>query len=306
VTVIRTVRGDVAPDALGMTYPHEHLLTMPPESVGDIDFRMDSDVCAIRELGFFREAGGQTIVEMTTRDYGRDAVGLRHLSETTDVHVICVTGWQKDAYCRTWVEGRSVDDLADEMIREIQQGIDDTELRAGAIKASSSRGQITPAEELVFRAAARAQQATGALITTHTEAGTYALEQVELLRSLGCNPARILIGHLDRLMDYDYHLAIVRTGASIGYDQIGKEKYYPDSLRIEFLLRLAADGYADRVILSGDMARRSSWPSYGSWGGPGLTHILWKFVPWLRERGMPAETIDQILVRNPARLLSMN
>jgi predicted metal-dependent phosphotriesterase family hydrolase len=158
----------------------------------------------------------------------------------------------------------------------------------------------------VFRAAALAQQATGALVTTHTEAGTYALEQVELLRSLGCDPAHILVGHLDRLMDYDYHLAIVRTGASIGYDQIGKEKYYPDSLRIEFLLRLAADGYADRVVLSGDMARRSSWPSYGSWGGPGLTHILWKFVPWLREHGMPAETIEQILVRNPARLLAMN
>ncbi|MDZ4716907.1 MAG: hypothetical protein SH847_00435 [Roseiflexaceae bacterium] len=308
MAIIRTVCGDIRPAELGPTYLHEHLLTAPPVIVTDPDFTMDSEVIAIGELQRFRDAGGRAIVEMTTHDYGRQPDGLRRVAQQADVHVIAVTGWQKHKISQNWVAERSINKLADGMIAEIEQGIegiDGSTVRAGLIKASSSLDRITAAEEKVFRAAARAHRETGALISTHTEAGTMALEQVALLRSEGVDPARMLIGHLDRKMDDAYHLAVLQTGAAIGYDQIGKEKYYPDALRIEFLLRFTQAGFTNQIALSGDMARRSSWPGYGNWGGPGLTHILWRFIPWLYERGMAAETIDQLLVKNPARLLTL-
>jgi predicted metal-dependent phosphotriesterase family hydrolase len=302
--VIQTVSGPIDAAGLGVTYLHEHLLTGPPALVADQDFTMDSREAASTELAFFYAAGGRAIVEMTTRDYGRDPAGLRSLSEQTGVRIIAVTGWQKDKLCRPWVAERSINDLADEMIRELGEGIEGTGVRAGLIKAASSFEKITPAEEKIFRAAARAQRETGALISTHTEAGTMGLEQIALLRSEGVDPARMLIGHADRRMDLEYHLAMLGAGATIGYDQVGKEKYYPDALRVEFLLKLAAAGFAERIALSCDLARRSNWPAYGGWGGPGLTFLLWRFVPWLRQRGMPAETIEAMLAQTPQRLLA--
>lgn len=303
---IRTVLGDIEPTALGITYMHEHVITHPPASVTDRDLAMESIAAATRELSHFHMAGGRALVEMTPRDYGRDPLALREISRVTGVHIICTTGWLKDAFCRPWTEERTINELAEEMIREITDGIDDTGVRAGVIKAASSLNAITPAEEKVFRAAARAHRETGALISTHTEKGTMALEQIDLLRSEGVTPERILVGHLDHKPDLNYWRAVARTGANLGIDQIGKEKYQPDRLRIELILAMAAEGYGTQLCLSSDLARTSYWPSYGGWGGPGLTYILWRFLPWLRERGLDVQQIEAMVIATPARLLTLN
>jgi len=284
---------------------HEHVITHPPASVTDRDLAMENIAAATRELCHFHLAGGRGMVEMTPRDYGRDPVAVREISAATGVHIVCTTGWLKDKFCRPWVQERTVDDLADEMIREITEGIDGTGVCAGVVKAASSLNMITPAEEKVFRAAARAHCQTGALITTHTEMGTMALEQIELLRSEGVAPERILIGHLDHKPDLDYWRAIAQTGANLGIDQIGKEKYLPDSQRIELILTMVAEGYASQLCLAGDLARKSYWPAYGPWCGPGLTYILWRFVPWLHERGLGDHQITAMFVDTPARLLQL-
>lgn len=303
--IIRTVSGDIAPEELGACYPHEHVLTRPPASVSDADLTMDSEEAAIRELGYFRLAGGGALVEMSPRDYGRDPEGLQRVAAASGVHLICTSGWHKDAFCRPWVEERSINSLADEIVREVVVGIDATGIRAGVIKAASSLNTITAAEEKVFRAAARAQRETGAVITTHTEAGTMALEQVELLRSEGVDPARIVIGHVDRKLELDYHRTLLATGVTVIYDQLSKEKYYPDSQRIKILGALIAEGFGDQLMLAGDLARKSYWPSYGTGGGPGLTYILWRFAPWLRESGVAADAVEAMLVQTPARVLQL-
>jgi phosphotriesterase-related protein len=302
---IRTVTGDIDARLLGITYPHEHLLTDPPTEVEDDDLRMGSVEAALQELASFQRAGGRAIVEMTPRDYGRMPEKLRIVSQQSGVHVIATSGWHKDKFSRRWVESRSVNDVADEIIREVEEGIDQTGVRAGVIKAASSLNQITPSEEKSFRAAARANLETGATITTHTEAGTMGLEQIELLKSEGVSPERVIIGHVDRNLDWDYHVALLNTGATMIYDQISKEKYYPDSKRVEFIIRLVAAGYGKQIMLSGDMARRSYWPSYGAWGGPGLTYILWRFVPWLVSEGLASDAVEDILIHTPARMLSI-
>ncbi len=305
MSIIRTVLGDIHPADLGVCYGHEHVLARPPETVTDPDLTMDSESAAIKELTWFREAGGQALVEMSTSDYGRDVVGLRRVSEKTGVHIIAATGFQKERMFNEIIRSMSVQEMTDLIIREVEVGVDQTGIRAGVIKAGTSENQITPTEDKVIRAAAQAHLATGAPISTHTQAGTMGLEQVELFTSLGVNPGHITIGHLDRNLDWDYHLKLAQTGIFLGYDHIGKTKYDPDSKRIDFILRLVAKGHGQQIVLGGDYARKSYRPSYGTGGGPGLTYILWRFIPWLRSKGLDEFTIEDLLVQNPTRSLTM-
>ena len=91
-------------------------------------------------------------------------------------------------------------------------------------------------------------------------------------------------------------------GAYLIYDQISKEKYVPDRDRIAMLLHLVADGYGDSLMLGGDFGRASYWTSNG--GGPGLSYILWRFVPWLISEGMSREAAHAMLVSNPANFFA--
>jgi phosphotriesterase-related protein len=217
--------------------------------------------------------------------------------------VISTTGWLKDAYCRPFVENKSVDELADEMIRDLTEGMSQTRIRAGVIKIATSLNKVTPAEEKVILAAARAARATGAPIITHTEAGTMAREQVEMLTAQGVEASRICLSHLDRHVRWDEHYAVVSWGANLIYDQISKEKYVPDAQRVELVKRMINEGFGDQIMLAGDMSRKSYWPAYGTGGGPGLTYILWRFVPWLRSAGLSNDAIHKLMVSNPARCL---
>ncbi|MEO8609660.1 MAG: phosphotriesterase-related protein [Chloroflexota bacterium] len=304
MSFIRTVCGDIDSGSLGITYMHEHLIGQSLKPDGDADMRLDSEAAASYELTLFRMAGGQAVVEMSPPDHSRNPSALRRLSEVTGIHIICVTGFIKGSSADPLVEGKSVDELADTMIRDVQDGIDETGIRAGVVKAGSSLNKITPNEEKMFRAAARAQRETGALISTHTEAGTMALEQIDLLRSEGVLAERILIGHMDRKLDWDYHVEVAKTGVTLGYDQFSKEKYYPDSQRVDFIARMTQAGYGEQIAISGDLARRSDLTSYG--GGPGYTFILWRILPWLRKQGLSADEIHQLVVETPKRLLSID
>lgn len=305
--MIRTVQGDILPEQLGICQMHEHLLGAPPEPYAslDPDLVMDSPKAATREMQLFHEAGGGGIVEMTPIDYNRDPAGLRKISTTTGVHIVAATGFLKDKFCRAWVADKSVDELADWFSRDIEHGIDDTGVRAGVVKAASSKNEITPAEEKVFKAAAKTSLATGVLISTHTEAGTMALEQIDLLTAAGVAPNRLLIGHLDRNLDWDLHKQIAERGVYMGYDHIGKEKYAPDSRRIEFIKSLIEMGKQTQLLMSCDLARKSYMPSYGTGGGPGFTYLLWRFVPWLRQNGVSEYDLQTVLVKNPAQALML-
>ena len=130
------------------------------------------------------------------------------------------------------------------------------------------------------------------------------LEQIELLTRAGVAPSSIVIGHLDRKLEWDYHLRIARSGVFLGYDQLAKEKYYPDSLRAEFISRLFDEGHGEQILLSGDLARRSYWYSYSRGKSLGFRHILTHFVPLLKDYDMTDSQVYTLLVENPARAFS--
>lgn len=305
--IVRTVTGDIKPDELGTTYCHEHLLWQLPSFVKpDLDLGLESMDAAIDELTSFKSAGGNAIIEMTTTELHRSPDRMRRISIQSGVKVICATGFHTSKYSEPFVENATVDDIVELMVQDVNVGIGGTNVRSGVIKASTSLNKASEGELKIMQAAATAHRMTGAPVSTHTEAGTFALWQIEILLGAGVPPNKILIGHLDRKMEWDYHLDIAKSGVFMGFDQIGKEKYAPDEARIEFILKLIEAGYSKQIMLAGDQARKSNWPSYGTEYGPGLTHILRNFVPYMLRRGIDRKAVYEMLVGNPKRFLTFD
>jgi phosphotriesterase-related protein len=285
--------------------PHEHVLGQPPPEFAKDDLLMDSRPAALDELYRFYAAGGRALVEMTTPDYARDAAGMLWLAQHSGVHLVAAAGFNKEKFSAAFLDA-PVEALAERFIGEIERGMDGTVVRAGLVKAASTLNEISPRAEKMFHAAAQAHLATGAPVSTHTEAGTMALEQIDLLTGDGVDAAHIVIGHLDRKLEWEYHLEIARRGVYLGFDQIGKEQYAPDALRVEFIVRLVQAGFGKQILLAGDMARRSYWKSYGDRHAPGLTYIPERFVPRLRQAGLSPAHIADLTVHNPARAFSFS
>jgi predicted metal-dependent phosphotriesterase family hydrolase len=126
---VRTVLGDVPLEELGRVYCHEHLLTRPGPRVtgaGD-DLRLDDEQRALDELQNFAEAGGGTLVEVTTAEFGRDAAGLARLARASGIVIVCTTGHVSEEYWRGVldVERTTEAALAAEFVAELIDGIGD-------------------------------------------------------------------------------------------------------------------------------------------------------------------------------------
>jgi len=302
---VRTIFRDIPPNTLGITHVHEHLVAHPPmwKIKEDPDLLIDDVNKGIEELRNFYKSGGKTLVECTAIDYGRDINALIKIAEQVpEVNLIVITGFNLGSYYPTWVYKKSVDELVDLMVTEVKKGIAGTRARAGVIKIGTSYNYIMAVEEKTLRAGAKAHIETGAPIISHTSLGTMAHEQIEILKDEGVDLGKVAFSHIDHNLDFWYQKKIAETGAYLVYDCIGKIKYYPDEWRIKLIKRLIDAGFAENILLSGDMARRSYFRAYG--GGPGLGFIITKFIPRLREEGFSQELIDKIFIENPARYLS--
>jgi phosphotriesterase-related protein len=296
---VQTVLGPIAAGDLGLTLSHEHLLTHP-SPVEDRDLILDDPTAAAAELATFRAAGGRAVLEVSPVDYGRDLPGLVALSRETGVHIVAATGLHKEEWSRPYTSRLDEDELTAMFTTELRDGVEG--VRPGVIKIGSSRDRITDGERKVFAAAARTQRSTGAAITTHTEAGRLALDQLDLLLRSGADAERVVIGHLDRLLDIEYHAAVLRKGANVAYDQVGKPKYASDRDRAAALAELVGRGYGAKLLISGDLGRRSYWRSHG--GAPGLEYIPRTFLAVLAAAGLTPAQAEALVVGNPARVFA--
>jgi predicted metal-dependent phosphotriesterase family hydrolase len=300
---IRTVLGDVDVAEMGFTMPHEHIFTSPQGHGSKVedDHMLNDRGKAIEMLEEFKSAGGHTIVEATPETWGRDASGMRSVSEETGVHVIACTGYICQEHgMQSEVTDWDIDYLAEVMVKDLTEGMDGTDVLAGWIKAGSAYLHITPNEEKVIRAACRAATEVGCVVHTHTTNGTMGIEQTEIAEDENFDMSRMIIAHVDRQPDAWYHRKMVEKGVSLIYDGPGKAKYYPDSIRIDVLKTLVAEGFEDQIMLTNDMGRRSHHKVWGY--GPGWTWIKERFLPRLLEEGFTQEQIDKFMISNPARM----
>lgn len=302
---IMTVLGPILPEELGICLHHEHLLCHPKAFASqDPDRVLDREDLAIEELEAFVTMNGRAIVECSPRDYGRNMAGLIRIAGKAPVHLVAVTGRHKHLHAAEMKNATDVAALESEFVADLREGADGTEGRAGVIKIGTSLNEVTAVEEATIRAAAIAHGVTGAPITTHTEGGTMAREQMSLLESYGVDPRRVIIGHLDRKLEFDYLVDVAKTGAFVSFDQVGKDNLDGDTDRAWMLLHLAEAGYAAQLLVSQDLARRSLFLAYG--GQPGLAYLLERFLLLLMEAGAEAMLVRKLLVENTASALTIH
>lgn len=311
---IRTVLGDVAASELGVTYAHEHLVIDGGRPVEREPEFLLNDVERIGdELRSAAASGLRTAVDAMPVDAGRNVLLLAELARRSGVRIVAVTGFHHDRYYGPshWSARVTEEELADCFVADLTEGIDAydyagpvvrrTEHRAGAIKVAGSQGGPSPRDARIFRAAADAHRRTGAPILTHCEAGTGALEQLRLLGDEGVPAERVILGHLDKVVDLGYHRELAAAGATLQYDQSFRWGDRPNGT-LELMEGMLAEGFADRMVLGMDAARFRYYRAYG--GTPGLAYLLTEFSAAMESRGLDATFRHRCFVETPARVLA--
>ncbi len=303
---VNTVAGPVPADDLGRTLMHEHTTILWPGA--EYDYRRPAPDTQLEvltaQLAKAKAAGIATIVDAAPGDLGRNVDIAREAGARAGVNIIAVTG-QYSYYRMPWYDSPAVakanptdaDDLAGNFVREIEQGIGDSGVRAGLIKVATDSGELSAYEERALRAAARAHRATGVGIITHTQDGLRGLEQTAIFADEGVDLSRVVIGHNDT-GDLRYLLEMLDCGVTLGYDRMGYEAFLPERVRMAALLTLLRMGYERQIVLSHDVV-----------GGYANTHVDMSYVsdvvvPRLLTEGIEEPVIDVLLIENPRRILA--
>jgi phosphotriesterase-related protein len=299
---IWTVRGPIQPSSLGRALMHEHLLCDVYRVSGQTAHLLNDERVACEELQYFRAAGGTALVETTPIDLGRNPEGLLRISAATDVHIIMGTGWYRQPFYPAEIDRLETNRLADMMVEDLTRGVGERGIRAGIIgEIGVNRDYATAAEERVHRAVGRAHRRTGAPISTHSSLFPVGLVQLELFREEGVDLSRVIIGHADTCLDHDYHTAILKAGAYVQFDTIGRSHMNADARRAEALVGLLREGWIERVLLSSDRCFRTDLKAYG---GLGYDYVFTEFFERLRAIGVEDAEIRTMTEENPQRVLA--
>lgn len=336
---VRTVLGDISPEALGITLGHEHLLIdlrglweEPPanraylvnqeptlENRGALmrnpydskaNLLLDDLDLSIRELQYYRAAGGQSLIDMTTVGIHPDPQALQTLSQRTGVHVVAGCGYYRQPLLPESLYDRSIEAIEDDLLTWLQQGMYGTTIKAGIMGELGTSSPIFPFEERQLRAAARIQQKTGASINVHPLIwGHEHLRILDILEEEGADLRRVAISHCDELIEPEWHARIAERGTVLSFDTFGSESYFDrdfsqeprDTDRIACILSLLDKGYGAQITLAHDICTRLQFHRYGGWG---WDHILTNIVPRLRHAGVSQQEINTMLIETPRRLLT--
>lgn len=339
---VQTVTGRISGSEMGITLPHEHILVdMRPfwsrpfrddemcfvdaevsmDMVGFLSHNMlackdnltlnDPDV-ATKELLRFKALGGQTIVEMTNRGISPKPQALRDISMKSGTNIVAGCGYYLAQTHPPSLEHKSVDQLAEEIIGDIQQGIDGTGVKPGIIGEIGTSHPLFENEKKVLRAAARAHRSTGLAVSVHMAwQGQHGEEVLDILESEKMDPTKVIIDHMDDMQEvtFEYQKAIAERGAYVELDCFGQENYvdsdnfiHPrDIERVKNLTRLVESGYIDRILISQDVYLKMYLRTYG---GYGYDHILRTILPMLKRSGLTERETDKIIKDNPRRAIA--
>ena len=312
---VQTVLGPIDPATLGFTLPHEHTaiaLWHIPNRWDYWELTADEPIITA-ELVHFRNAGGTALVDVTLPGVGRDPTWLVGLARATGLHLVMGGGWYRGAHypAEALIDRRSVDDLADELVREADEGIPlaglGTSVKTGIFgEIGTDKPWLSALEERVHRAVARASRGTGLAISTHAVMSDVGLAQLRAFETEGADLTRVVIGHADSYPVLGHYLEIIRRGANLEFDFLGMSftpmERHGEPRVIDLLLELLSRGHADRVLLSQDVCHNQQLRHYE---GSGYTYLQETFLPRLRARGVSEAEIDQLTIANPRRILTI-
>ena len=340
--MVQTVLGAVRAAELGVTLGHEHVFfdlrcyftrseddpdgvmaeaALAPERLWWIRTHpMNSRVnlvqeeleVAVEEVGLFREAGGTTLVDVTTVGLSPKPEALADVARRTGVGIVAGTGFyifgSYDKEVLEWEEAR----LADFFRRELLEGMGGTTVRAGLIGELGVSNPASDGEKRMLQAAANVQRELGVAVSLHPSWGPEgAMEAMRAAEEAGLEPGRTAISHCDNRFggEVERFVAAAKRGFMVELDSFGREIYYPhvnaqlpsDAERIRGLMALLDGGFGGQILVAQDICFSHELVRNG---GYGYAHFLRSVRPRLRKSGVSDTSVHHMLVDNPRRWLA--
>ena len=320
-TQVMTVTGPISSDELGFTLPHEHIyLDLMRDRFYINNFLSDMEMAEI-EVRRYSDAGGRTLVDLTSgglkgidQDLPFDAelnllahpIAVRDMAQKTGLNIILGCGWYRESYYPPGLWKMRTEEIAEGIVRDLTEGIDGTDVRAGIIgEIGAHFNRLSAIEERVLRAAGRAQVKTGVGLVTHATLGPHGLDQLDVLMQEGVDPRRVAIAHSGAFPIRKYHAEIARRGAFVSFDRMGMLPTFSEFERNRTLGNIKAiidAGHIDNLLLSHDVCYRSD---YAMNGGAGYDYLSTQGMAILGgEIGLTEEQFHTIMHDNPRRLLT--
>jgi len=313
---IQTLNNEVSVDQLGFTLIHEHLLFQFDEKFKEksIDFTR-------KELIKLKGNGGKTVVDLTPF---KKIHWLKEIAKEIDLNLLCCTGYYIEDVIKNFssldIFHLDSDRHSAFMEKEILEGIEDTKIKAAIIKVAGAGYTLTPWEEAVFTAAAKAQIKTKTPIATH--ACTGAAEQQRVLLKAGANPDYIFFSHIEAKFGWEgrnlkqqceHLLNIVKEGSYLLFNNFGFEFDTPKDEIIYILKYLSDKGYMNNLLISVDMNYQvneegsiilEAADGYPECEKRVYSYLLTDVVPVLKAAGFSSENVDTLFVKNPMRFFN--
>lgn len=315
---IQTVRGSIDSAQLGVTLMHEHVFVLDteilqnyPEEWGDEEKRVADAVTRLNEL---KSRGVDSIVDLTVIGLGRYIPRILEIARQTRINIIVATGvytyHDVPLYFHfrgpgTVLNGPEL--MVDMFVRDIQEGIADTGVKAGILKCATDEPGVTKDIERVLRATAQAHRKTGVPISTHTHAGRQVgRDQQRIFSEEGVDLSRVIIGHSGDTTDLKYLEELVGNGSYIGMDRFGIDTILPFEERVNTVAQMCQRGHAGKMVLSHDAACYNHWlperPLPAILPRWHYLHIHNDVIPALKQKGVTDEQLNTMLVENPRKI----
>lgn len=262
---VQTVTGPVPTTELGSALMHEHLFSSSfgfpciyPQM-----FRPDYMEVVENDLRALKAEGIETVLDATPACLGRDVRGMKKASEDTGVNIIATSGWWGvnpppflgPAPLERWVQC---------FIDDMTKGCDGTDIKAGVLKAAMDKEGPTEWRKLTHRAVGMAAVETGANVILHTYCPMETpRHQLQLLKEVGVDMNRVLVGHILETTDMEFVKWIYDQGVWLGMDRLPLvtlpgEYGSSAQTRIRFMKAMIDEGMADRMLFSHDFISTST------------------------------------------------
>ncbi|WP_214225410.1 hypothetical protein [Pedobacter sp. B4-66] len=254
---IMTVNGKIDISAMGLTLPHEHIVTDFKGAEPASRLEYDNEATASLLLPYLKAAkksGINTIIECTPAHIGRNVKLLQLLSKASAINIITNTGYYAavgQKYLPKHAFTETSEELATRWLKEWESGIDGTDIRPGFIKLGVDNAPLKPVEITLIKAAAIVHLKSGLKIAIHTGNAAAAREEVELLIKSGVSPEALIWVHAQNDTTGFLHVELAKKGCWISLDGINEQ---PDSL-VQYrnhIYRMKGEGLLHKLLISHD------------------------------------------------------
>src|SRR3954468_5489929 len=257
MATIDTLDGPLDTAPLGTVLMHEHVFNLTAEiQIAHPGFNgWDPEVEVPRAQATLRavkEAGVDTLVELSPIGLGRSLDLIRRACDGSGLNVVLATGlYTYDVLPRPWhfsgpgtlLDG---DEPLDALMRsDLTAGIEGSGVKPGILKCAIDAAGLTDHVERVVRSVCRIHKETGTAVCIHTSAPhERGRDALRVLDEEGVDPARVMLAHCGDTTGLDYLEELAASGALLGMDRFGLDVLLPFDQRVDTVVAMCERGHA--------------------------------------------------------------